>query len=224
MRDQLLREAALADAGLADEQEQATAAGERIIESGDELGELGLAAHKRAASRLGHRLGHRAAVESRILHEDRLVKLAEPTAGFDAELLDERPSRYLVGLERLGLAPGPVEAEHQLAEQTLPQRVLLHQPLQLAGEFGVATGGEIGVDPLLERRQAQLPETSALRLRKRLIGEVGERRPAPQRKCLAQLLRSRLGHRRCRPRRRAAQSGRRRARSDRPATRSRACG
>ena len=57
----------------------------------------------------------------------------------------------------------------------------------------MTTGGELGVDPLLERRQPQLPETGALRLRERLVGEVGERRPAPQRKRLAQLLRCPLG-------------------------------
>ena len=57
LRDQLLGEAALADAGLADEQEQTPAAGEGVVEPADQLGQLALAAHERAAraSRAGSR-------------------------------------------------------------------------------------------------------------------------------------------------------------------------
>ena len=49
MCDQLVRKSALADAGLSGEQEQAPAAGERVIETGDELVQLGVTADKRAA-------------------------------------------------------------------------------------------------------------------------------------------------------------------------------
>ena len=57
----------------------------------------------------------------------------------------------------------------------------------------MTTDGKLGLDPLLERGKPQLAETSDRRLRERLIGEVGERRPAPQRERLAQLLHSRRG-------------------------------
>ena len=80
MRDQLLGEAALADAGLADEQEQAPAAGEGIIETADQLGQFALAAHERAARGLRRRLGRRRLlrrqVESRVLREYRPLELA----------------------------------------------------------------------------------------------------------------------------------------------------
>jgi hypothetical protein len=71
--------------------------------------------------------------------------------------------------------------------------VLLGQRLELAGDLGVPAEREIGLDPLLERRDVQLHQTSDLRLRERLVREVGERRPTPQRQCLAQHPRSRLG-------------------------------
>ena len=81
MCDQLLGESALADTGLAHEQEQPSAAGERVIETLDELGELALAAHERAA-RTGddaigcRRLLRRCQLQSRVLREDRPLELA----------------------------------------------------------------------------------------------------------------------------------------------------
>ena len=174
--------------------------------------------------RLGRRLGHRAAVESRILHEDRLVKLAEPAAGLDAELLDERPSRCLVGLERLGLAPGPVEAEHQLAAQTLPQRVL-------ASPAPPARRRARRDDRWRDRRRsaARAPPGAAPRDGRSPPGRTAHRRGRrAAARATAQVPRAASARpsrdRRCRPRRRAARSGRRRARTDRPAARSPARG
>jgi hypothetical protein len=59
--------------------------------------------------------------------------------------------------------------------------------LELAHKLSVLARGEIGVDPLLERAEAQLLELRRVCLRERLVGEVGQRRPAPQRERLAQL-------------------------------------
>ena len=96
------------------------------------------------------------------------------------------------GLERLGLATGAVQAEHQLAAEPLAQRMLPHERLQLADDLGMTARGELGVDPLLERGQPQLLQPHDLRLGERLIREVRERRPAPQRQRLAQHLRRAL--------------------------------
>jgi hypothetical protein len=65
--------------------------------------------------------------------------------------------------------------------------VLGGECLELADELGVLARREIRVDPLLERAEAQLLELRRMRLRERLVGEVGQRRPAPQREGLAQL-------------------------------------
>jgi hypothetical protein len=182
---ELLREAALADAGLAGEQEQAPATGERVVDTADELGELPLAADEPAARCTGRRLGH-GEVESRILPQDRLVQLTQATSGLDAQLLDQHGACSPEGLQRLGLAAGAVQAQHQLATQALPQRMLPHQPFQLAGELGVTTGGELGVETLLQRRQTRLLQAGDLGLRERLVGQVGKRCSTPHRERLGQ--------------------------------------
>ena len=85
------------------------------------------------APRLGRglrpRLGRQR--QRRILREHRALELAQPLARLDAELLDERAPRVLVGLQRVGLAVGAVEREHQLGAQPLAVRVLGDQRLEL---------------------------------------------------------------------------------------------
>jgi hypothetical protein len=66
--------------------------------------------------------------------------------------------------------------------------VLGRDRLQLADQVGVAAARQVGVDALLERGEPQLVQPCDLGLRERLVGEVGERRAAPQRERLAQLL------------------------------------
>ena len=44
----------------------------------------------------------------------------------------------------------------------------------------------IGADPLLARDEPQLLEPADLGLGEVVVGQVGERRPAPERECLAQ--------------------------------------
>ena len=121
------------------------------------------------------------------------MQVAERAARLDAELVDERGPRRAEGLERLRLPAAAVQGEHQLAAQALSQRVLARQRLQLADELVVAADREIGVDPVLERGQPQLAEPRDLALDERLVGQVGQRRPAPQRERRAQLLRRRRG-------------------------------
>ena len=94
-----------------------------------------------------------AAVEARVLPQDRAVQLAEGRARLDPELVHERAASVLVGLERLRLPAGAIEREHQLRAQTLAQRILGDERLQLADELGVEPGLEVGVDALLEHRQ-----------------------------------------------------------------------
>ena len=84
--DQLLGQAGLADPGLADKQEQAATAGECIVQSGDELGQLGLAADERAARARcrGPRrrlLAGRCEPKSGILVEYPPLELAQPAPG-----------------------------------------------------------------------------------------------------------------------------------------------
>ena len=91
-------------------------------------------------------------------------------------------------MQRLGLAVGAVEGEHELAAEALPQRVAGDERLQLADELGVAAEREVGLDPLFERRQLQLVQARDLRLCERLVGEVGQGGAPPEGERPAQLL------------------------------------
>ena len=108
--------------------------------------------------------------------------------------------------------------------RALAERVRLGQLARLGDDLGVPAAGEIGLDAPLEREYAQLLEPRPRPARRRLLGEVGERRAAPERERLARARRRRLGwsalvERDAAAVRRAARSGRGRARPARPATR-----
>ncbi len=198
-RDQLLGEPALADPRLADEQERPPAAMERVVEAGEQVGELPRAADERGRRRIrAGRVGGDV-VERRVLLEDRPLEVAQRPARLDAELLHQRAARRLVGVERVALAAAAVEAQHQLPLEALAERVLRRQGLQLPGERRMPAAGEVGVEAALQRDQPQIVEPRDLRLRERLVGEVGERRPAPQGERVAQRRRGRAVVRALRP-------------------------
>jgi hypothetical protein len=130
-----------------------------------------------SVSGLGRRSGHR---EPGILREDRALQLAQALSRLDPELLDELAPGVLVGLERVGLAVASVQREHQLRAQALPVGVLGDQRLELPHDLGVTAERELRLDQLFHRRHAQILETRDLRLRERLIREIGEHRASPQ--------------------------------------------
>ena len=61
------------------------------------------------------------------------------------------------------------------------------QRTELADELGVAAERKVGLDPFFEREQAQLLQARDLGDEGALVGEVGQRVAAPERKRLAQL-------------------------------------
>ena len=65
--------------------------------------------------------------------------------------------------------------------QPLACRMLSYERLELGDQRGVMTEREVGLDAVLERDQPQLLEPRDLVLRERLVGEIGQRRPAPER-------------------------------------------
>ena len=101
-------------------------------------------------------------MELRILREDRPLELAQPRPGSIPSSSTSACARVLVGLEGLGLALRAVEGEHQLRVQALALRVLADQRLELADQLGVAAQRQLGLDPLLERGEAQLVEPGDL--------------------------------------------------------------
>ena len=173
---QLLGQAALADPRLADQQEQAPTAGEGVIETADQLSQLGIATHKRLAwglhRRVGrHQLGCRQ-LKLRVLREYRPLEPAEPLARLDPELLDQSPARLLVGLQRVRLAVRPVQGQHQLRPRALSVGVVADQRLELPHHLGMTTERQLRLDQLLQPRRAQVVEPSDLPLREGLVGEL----------------------------------------------------
>jgi hypothetical protein len=71
--------------------------------------------------------------------------------------------------------------------------MLADEHLKFSDELGVAAESEVGLEPALERSQAELLEARNLALRKRLVREVGKRRSTPQVESFAQSLRRTLG-------------------------------
>ena len=70
--------------------------------------------------------------------------------------------------------------------------MFLHQGLQLGYERSVPAECQLGFDAVFERGQAHLLEPGGLVLRKGLVGEVGQRLPAPEVERGAQALGGRL--------------------------------
>ena len=131
--------------------------------------------------RLGDALRRRRILERGILAQDRLLELSERLPRLHRELVDQRPSRLLEGLERLRLTAAPVQGEHQLTLKPLAERVLADEDFELGDHLLMTAGGELGVDQLLARVEPELLETGDRALRERLVGEVGQRVTAPQR-------------------------------------------
>ena len=130
---------------------------------------------RRVPARLADGQGERG-----VLRQHRALELAQALARLDAELLDQPAAGVLVGLERLGLAVGAVEREHQLRAQVLPERVLLDQGLERRDHLGVAAERELRLDLELLGAGAQVRQARGFGLRERLVGEIRERLAAPE--------------------------------------------
>ena len=90
-----------------------------------------------------------------------------------------------VGGERVGLPAAAVQRQHPLRVQPLAQRLGGDERLELADHLAVPALVEVVLDRELERRQPQLLQPPDLGARERLVGDVVERRAAPQRQRLA---------------------------------------
>ena len=128
----------------------------------------------------GSGLPHGRCGQRLVLVEDRPVELLQGRARVDPELFDEPFAGVGVDGERLRLPAGAVERQHQLAVESLTERVRSRQHFQLGDERIVASAGEVGIDAVLRAREPELLEPGDLGLRERLVEEVGERSPAPE--------------------------------------------
>lgn len=118
--------------------------------------------------------------EPALLAEDRAVESFQLLARLDPEVVDERRPGRLVRVERLCLTAGAIQREHEQSAKRLAERMLCDDSLELGDHLGVATGFDVGLDPLLDRDDPELFEPADLSLGERLEHEVCEWRPPPE--------------------------------------------
>ena len=124
-------------------------------------------------------------VERRVLGQDPRLETTQLGSGLDADSLHQRRAGLPVGLKCLRLPAGAIQRQHPPPVQLLAQRMLGHQPVELTEHLLVKSSRQIGVDRLLGRAQAPLPQPTNLRGGERFFGDVGERLATPQRERLA---------------------------------------
>ena len=179
-RGELDREARLADAARPRERDEP---GTGVEEASRDLGELSIATdrvgmrkwHAKPPRGFLHRGG-----EGGILSENAPLELTELGAGVEAELRHEQLPSLPIGCERIRLAAAPIERNHQLAAQSLPKRMVGHEPLQVRRELNVTAQAKLDVDAVLHAREPQLVQTRRLVANEQHAVEIGERFAAPQ--------------------------------------------
>ena len=95
----------------------------------------------------------------------------------------EDRSGLAVGGECFRRSLGPVERQHPLRPEVLAEGPRPGQVVELADQLGVTPQREVGVDPSFGRAETLLVEPRDLADQRGFIGEVGERRAAPQVEC-----------------------------------------
>jgi hypothetical protein len=96
--------------------------------------------------------------------------------------------RTLERIQRIGLTPGPIEREHELSPETLPERMLDDETLELGQHLRVPAKRLVGLDPLLERREWKFVQAGGLILSEGSMSEVAERRTPEETECLPEEL------------------------------------
>jgi hypothetical protein len=114
------------------------------------------------------------------------VESLQGLPGIDTELLGQGPAGPVEGHQCISLSTRPVQGQHQLAPEALPERRPNDQRLQLAHDLGVAPGLQVTLQSQLERAQTELLQPSDLGLGERCVGQVLERGPPEQREGLAE--------------------------------------
>jgi hypothetical protein len=120
--------------------------------------------------------------------QHRLLQPLQLLARLQPQFLGDQISRPPVCSERVGLAFAAVEREDELAPETLAERMLGDEALQLADQLGVEPELELRLDSAFERFEAQLLEAPTLQGERLDVDDVGERTAAPQCEPIAQAL------------------------------------
>jgi hypothetical protein len=108
------------------------------------------------------------------------VKVAQPCARIDAQFFGEDLGDLAVAVEGFGLAARPVQGEHPLAPEVLPEPVAVGQLAQLRDQVVVPAQLQVRVDVLVERGQASFDQAWHHLPLQQVGGDVGQRFAAPQ--------------------------------------------
>jgi hypothetical protein len=120
--------------------------------------------------------------------EDGALDPTELAAGFQAELVAQDRPGAAVGSEGLGLPAAPVEGDHQVGPEPLPEGMLPHERLEFTDELSGAAGGEVGADAGFEGGQVLLAEAHRLRGQAGVWGDAGQGFTSPLRDGPAQVV------------------------------------
>ena len=155
--------------------------GDDPVAAAEELGvralERGQPLERAHHGRSGARPERTRRLEPGIVVEDHVLELPQLGARGQTQLVAQQRARLAVGGQRVGLPAGAVQGEHQLGAQSLLQRGLRDQPLELDHHLGRVTERKLGVDPLHLGEQAKLLQAPDLGLHPLDGPEVGERGP-----------------------------------------------
>ena len=165
----------LPDPGLAREQEHTAAPVTRVGESTQNGPQLRATAHEDAGR--ARRLRFARSLELGVVGQDRALELLELWARLEPEFFDEGRARIAVDVQSVRLTSRAVQREHQLTAQALAQRLTRGECLQLRHELCRLPCPQVGLDPILDRRNTQLLQPRHLRLRERLVHEVRQGGP-----------------------------------------------
>ena len=125
----------------------------------------------------------------RVAAEDRAVHVPQVGARVGAEFVGEPAAQALVRGQRLGGAATTRERGHQLRPELFPQRMFGGHRGQLGDHLVVPAGGEVQLDPAVQRRQPPFGQRGHVVAVQQVRPDVGQRGASPQRQRLAQYLR-----------------------------------
>ena len=118
--------------------------------------------------------------------QDRSLDSDQAGAGLEAQLLTEDHPHLVVGAQGLGLAVRPVEGDHALGPQALPQGMGPGEGVELRDQLTVSAAGEVGLDALFDGGEPGFLEPGGLDSREGCVTQVGQDRAAPERERLLQ--------------------------------------
>ena len=114
------------------------------------------------------------------------MQFPQVSSRLDAKLLDKRSPGILVDGKRVGLAAAPVQGQHELGAEPLPERVCSGQRLKLGNELPMAAQVQPGVGSHFDCLQTQLLQPRQLVASEQLRRDISQRTSPPERERLRQ--------------------------------------